>query len=134
MTVRRHWKRIWGDVVHAVCVGTVFATALCGIVILIYYTDGPERFLTISLTPLKVIGLYYFGAVTGGIVFGLLRPATKSRLSAAMVGAVAFAPLICATYVLVWGNPAEWEAGLWAALVVSSVVLGGAHTYIWWDL
>lgn len=130
--IRRNTSSILRDIVHAVRVGAIFATVLSGIVLLIYWIDGPQRFLEKGLTPGIVIGLYFFGAITGGIVFGLLRPVTERRVSAAVVGAIAFSPMLFATCAIVWGNPAAWDPGLWAGWVIASVVLGGGYTYIWW--
>jgi O-antigen/teichoic acid export membrane protein len=85
----------------------------------------------ISLT--ASIAIYVFGGFSGGIVLGLLRPLTKYRIGAALVGIVVMTPASILLGLTLFGPPHDWSRDMTVTVILLPMVLGGPGGYLYWE-
>lgn len=73
----------WG-LLRGVLLSCLLSTVLVGLVLI----RGSSQFERPSLSAWEIIGAYFVAGTVGGLVLGLLRPLTKNRVGAAVVGCV----------------------------------------------
>jgi hypothetical protein len=81
---------------------------------------------------LKVIGTYLFGGLLGGSIFGLLRPLTRRRVGAVVVGVAATIPMGLATGFLFFGPTSHWGGSEFAGLMVATLLYGAVGGWRFW--
>ena len=68
---------------------------------------------------------YAGGGVISGCILGLLRPLTRWRAGAALVGIAVALPAFFGIALAMSGLPQTWDDSIWASTVGCSVLLGG---------
>jgi hypothetical protein len=117
----------WG-VLSGIAFATLTSLWVGGLAIL----RGSVRFETYGLTIWQIMAVYFAGGVAGGAVVGLLRPVTKYRLGAALVGLVAAVPLAFAVEIALQGSPSHWGDLEWGFIKFFACVMGPAGGLIRW--
>ena len=113
--------------------GLAFALVLTIVLVLLYAVRGSALFETYDTTFGGVVAVYFAGGLAGGAVVGLLRPLTRWRWGAAMVGVFAALPVGAAGRVLRYGL-APWGPKDTITLVIFAVALGGTVGWIYWGM
>jgi hypothetical protein len=113
--------------------GLAFAVVLTVVLVLLHALRRSALFEAHNTTFGGVVAVYFGGGLTGGVVLGLLRPLTRWRSGAAMVGVLAAMPVGVAVRVLRFGL-APWGPKDTIALVVFAVALGGSVGWIYWGM
>ena len=88
--------------------------------LVIYSLQGAAAYDAYGLTLGKILLLYWAGGLVGGFMVGLLMPITRSRIGAALVGAVAAFPVFAGISLSIYGSEMEW-----GVVIICAVVLGG---------
>lgn len=120
------WGAKWG--LFAGLVYVVFAACV------LLLKGGVPDSAPARVTPLTVLSVYPVAGVIGGLIVGTLRPLTKERKGAMMVGAIAAVPACVGFLLLMSGPLSEWGGAEVFSLIISSVILGGMGGYKFWGL
>ena len=115
------WGVYWGF-----CGAIVYSAF--AVLILIFRGEGP--FATNDTTFGTVIALYFVSGITVGIVLGVLRPLTHSRVGAAIVGVICTIPAVFMGEMVLnerWSLEQNWMT-----VLVVSVVFGSLSGLIFW--
>jgi hypothetical protein len=93
--------------------------------------QGRETLESAGLSLRQVIGIYFAGGVTGGIIVGLAGPLTRSRIGAGLVGYVAALP----AFAMIAKGLADVRepAAFWFVVLLGSLVGFVAGMWIWAD-
>ena len=94
---------------------------------------GPSVVSSRGMSLGTAITAYFVGCVGGGVIIGLLRPLTRRRAGALVVGVAASVPLSIASLAALQGSPQHWEEGALPFFVIVGMLLGGAWAYQWWE-
>jgi hypothetical protein len=119
---------LWG-----VCLGVLFGGALSCIGILIYLLRGSQAFASNGVTLLGAIAGYFGCGIVVGIVVGLLRPLTKRRWGAAVVGAIATIPAYKLMR-LTMDGVVSWTTQDIQGAVFFALVLGAPLGWTYWGI
>jgi hypothetical protein len=101
-------------------------------VLVVYAFHGNEPLASNGVSLLGIIGAYYAGGITGGIVVGLLLPLAQWRAGATVIGIAAAFFVFLGIGVAVDGvhNLAKPSSYL-DALVIATLVGGVAANMVW---
>jgi hypothetical protein len=106
------------------------AIGYSALALLIYLIGGSETFERNDVTLLSVLLSYWCGAIGSGLLLGLLRPLTASKISAMFVGPIIAAPAVTSLGVTINGMPWQWPAEAVATLMIVSVIFGVYGGYV----
>lgn len=73
--------------------GTIFGLAFSLLALVIFLLGGQGPFEANHSSFGRIVGAYFLGGLSAGIIVGILRPLTASKVGAAMTGFVATAPV-----------------------------------------
>jgi hypothetical protein len=112
--------------------GVLFACIYTFIALAIFTLQGPATYRR-NLGQLGLAILVYFGGgIAAGTIVGLLRPLTRDRGWAIVVGIVAALPMFFGAAVAVRGGIAALGPDMKFSIVLCSLVLGSfAGNYLW---
>jgi hypothetical protein len=79
------------------------------------------------------IAIYVVGGLAGGAVLGLLRPLTRRRIGAALVGILVMTPVGMITGLILFGPIHTWDGPEWFGLIFSSILFGSCGGYLYWE-
>ena len=113
--------------------GLGFATIYSLFVSAMYLLQGPAYVARYGVTLVSIIAAYLFAGLCGGALLGLLRPITRSRVGAALVGIVACGPASLGFLVAMRGGPRHWDVDMVMSSVLTAVLLGGICGYRFWE-
>lgn len=113
--------------------GLVFATGFSLIALAMTVLTGGEVINNQGVSLAASIALYWSGGVFGGIVLGLLRPLTRTRVGAALVGVIIMVPVELAIGLLLIGPISTWSRPEWVGLIFGAIFMGGAGGYLYWE-
>lgn len=86
--------------------------------------QGGKAFEHFGLTTETGVGLYFFAGLTGGFVFGCLRPMLQHRWTAWCLSVIATYPTILVIFIMDSGSLSVFTLGDWIASVVISMIMG----------
>lgn len=112
------------------CFSVFYSLYVCGL----YWVSGATPFERLGTSLGVVIGTYFFGGITAGLVVGILRPLTRWRSGAIFVGIIAAFFVFLGIGVASSGLPSRWRSGDWFAMTVLPVFFGAfAGNKFWKD-
>lgn len=82
---------------------------------------------------LSSIAIYVCGGLLGGSVLGLLRPMTRRRAGASVVGFFVMMVVGTATALIILGPLPTWDEGDWIGVIITAVLLGAPGGYMYWE-
>lgn len=101
--------------------GARYAVAYSAIALLILLLRGQAAFAEADTTFLRVLLFYWAGGLTGGVLVGLLWPLGRSRVGAALLGAIVGVPVGCMA-MLVVTPPSRWHESVVVAAVLGLIL------------
>jgi MFS family permease len=125
--------RVVRDVRWGIGWGLAFAVGFSLIALVSFAFGDPRQFAEMGLAPATTLGAYAFGGVVGGTLVGLLRPLTRWRAGAGLVGIVACLPLSLGFLVAMHGTPSQWTRTQVTAGLLTALLLGTACGTLWWE-
>ncbi len=125
--------RLQRDLQWGVGWGLWFACFYSVLAVGIYLLSGGRSFDRQGLSLGATVGLYFGGGLTTGAIVGLLRPWTRRRVGAMLVGSVAVIPLVLGGFILLFGPIASWERGLWLGALMAAIGFGVVGALAWWE-
>lgn len=109
------WGSRWGFL------GAVFYSLLaCAL----FALHGGDRHREEGLTLPVIIAGYLVGGTVAGCIVGFLRPLTKSRIGAAVVGVIALFPMCWGFGILAHGPLSSWGAAEYFGWTVTPILIG----------
>jgi RsiW-degrading membrane proteinase PrsW (M82 family) len=121
------------NVLWGVKAGLFFASFYSLFVLLLYAFRGEEPSESKGVSLLAVVVTYFIGGVLGGAIVGLLRPFTRERWGAIVVGMIAALPVVLGFSFAMYGSIATWEGSTWGGTLLTTVVLGTIGALAWWE-
>lgn len=109
------------------------AAYYCAFVVLLFLVRGASPFERRGVSLGAVLLLYVFGGLSAGAIVGLLRPITRARAGAMLVGIPAAVPTVIALVVLHQGMPGSWDEATWRGVALLSGFLGSAAGFALWS-
>jgi hypothetical protein len=103
--------------------GALFGCAFVAIAVAIYVLSGQSAFESHHTTFGQVALTYFFGGVIAGVVVGILRPLTRSKAGAALVGFMAAMPVAILMRFATDGF-GPWQQSDTVEIIVLSLILG----------
>jgi hypothetical protein len=94
------------------------------IAVVLYFLRGADSFEAQGLSLPRLLLAYLGGGVVAGCILGLLRPLTRWRLGAALVGVAVALPVFLGIGLALFGMPSTWDSSVWGAMVGAAVLLG----------
>jgi hypothetical protein len=79
------------------------------------------------------IGIYVFGGLSGGVILGLLRPLTRKRLGATVVGILVLTPVTVVLGIMMFGPIGRWDENMLLTIILLPIILGGVGGYSYWE-
>jgi hypothetical protein len=111
--------------------GIAFGICLALYTLIVYLAAGDQPFHRVGASPLTVLGVYILGSLAAGAIVGLLRPLTKERDGAMLVGVLAAMPASFVINLTMFGPPNAWSAGDWFQFVVLGAMFGAVLGFLW---
>jgi hypothetical protein len=110
----------------------VVATALSVWVTLLRVVSGTAPFDRLDTTYPTVVGLYYAGALAGGLVIGLAWPLRRWLFGSALLGVLGMLPLYLGV-AYIESAPSQWltEESLTVAVLLAILVGAPVGTLVW---
>jgi energy-converting hydrogenase Eha subunit B len=105
-------------------IGLAFACLYSLYVTGLYLIQGPEPFQRLGTNLGVVIGTYFFGGISAGVVVGVLQPIARWRLGAMGVGIIAAFFVFFGILVAADGLPSRWGSDNWITLTVLPILFG----------
>lgn len=121
------------DLKWGVGYGLAFAAAYSAIVLVQYLVTGPGVVESRHITLGPTIAAYFVGGVVGGALVGLLRPFTRWRVGATLIGIIACLPLAIAFVVVIDGSPSHWKEETIVGTLIAAVLIGAIVGYRAWE-
>ena len=113
-------NRIKSSVVVGLAFACLYSLYVCGL----YLLDGSAPFARLGTTLGIVIGTYFFGGISAGVVVGLLKPIARWRAGAIVVGIIAAFFVFFGILVASDGLPSRWGTDQWVTLIVLPTLFG----------
>jgi len=113
--------------------GLAFAAFYCVIALVLNALSDGEAFPEKRVTLPQVLVLYVTCGVLAGLVVGALRPLTKTKMGATVVGTIVAFPVSMGFGLLHSGAPWLWPEETWIATLVFALVFGVMGTEVLWD-
>jgi len=98
-----------GNLRWGVAQGAIFAGLFSFGLLLLALGRGSFRWSSYGLSFGEIVLVYFVGCMLAGAVVGLLRPFTRWRLGAMLVGVVAAVPATATLGIAMSGNPLAWK-------------------------
>jgi hypothetical protein len=117
------------DVLRGLQLGLGAAVAFSAMVLAM---TGLGRTSSSEVPPIGYVVAAYFGAgVVGGVVFGLLRPITRTRGGATILGCILGTIIYASMYVLLVLTRRVELWAIWLSPILGSVVGGISAQFVW---
>lgn len=126
-------RGVLANLVWGIAWGLLLSCCLIVFVAVLFLFQGQQPFNAYQTTVRAVVVLYLVGGALGGLVVGVLRPLTKWRWGAAVVGVLAAVPVGLGTRVLRAGL-SPWQSKDLVVLIVFCVALGAPVGWIYWRI
>ena len=121
------------DVLWGVTYGVLYACAYSALVTLVYLADGGAALRKYNTSLVYVVGSYFFGGITGGVVLGLVRSRVTSRTRAMLFGVLIALPVVLGFGLVMYGTPVSWSKARWIAVGLTTLMFGLAGGAITWQ-
>lgn len=111
--------------------GLAIALVYSGYVLVLDVLSGGRAFADVGVGVRVIVPFYVAGGLAGGLVYGLLKPLTRSRVGAGFVGFV-IALLLCIGSAFLLPDADLGEVGTWVIIVLAALffgVLGGLYVF-----
>lgn len=120
----RSHEGIHKDVQWGVRRGLAIASVYCVWVIGIYLISGAAAFEKQGTTLPRVLFLYATIGTVAGAIVGLLRPATRGKFGAYLVGWIVGVLIVTGIGISLEGLPQDWDFAVWLSIPVLSPLAG----------
>jgi hypothetical protein len=117
---------------QCVTLGLGFACLYSLYVVGLYLIQGPEPFRRLGTTLGVVIGTYFFGGISAGVVVGVLQPVARWLPGAIGIGIVGAFFVFFGILVAADGLPWRWGSDEWTTLTVLPILFGTFAGYRFW--
>jgi hypothetical protein len=118
---------------QGVAIGLAFACLYSLYVGGLYFLQGPAPFQRLGTSIGVVIGTYFFGGISAGIVVGVLQPLARWRLGAIVIGIIAAFFVFYGIGIAANGSPSEWRKNVWITWTVLPIVFGALAGNRFWE-
>ena len=137
MTERQPPRRAYPVVLRNLTWGSLWGLFLGGLYSLagsaVYVLKGSSAADPGGVSLADIVSTYLLGGMAGGAIVGLLRPLTRWRTGAAVVGVVALTPVCMGFLYLMSGPIRNWAGAEIFALFVTAVPVGSYGGYQMWE-
>jgi len=113
-------------------VGAVFGLLYCLVAVVIFAVQGNEPFEHNQVTLPAVLALYLCSGILAGAIVGGLKPLTRTKPGAMLVGLVAVTPLAFGIGTMLWGFPSSWTSDIWITMGIFILIFGPAGANTLW--
>jgi hypothetical protein len=112
----------------------LFAACFYALVALVIYAfQGSRPFESKGITLASTVAVYIVGGLIGGTIVGLLRPLTKRRAGAMLLGVIAMIPVSIGFVFILFGPISRWGGGELFGVLFTAVFLGGYGGWEFWE-
>ena len=123
---------MFGRIRQYVLIGLAFACLYSLYVCVLYLLQGSAPFDRLGTNLWIVIGTYFFGGISAGVVVGLLQPLARWRLGAIVIGIIAAFFVFFGIVVAQDGLPSRWGSDNWILLTALPILFGTlAGNHFW---
>jgi hypothetical protein len=126
-------RRLASDIRWGVVWGSILALALTLVLLVLFAVHGSKLFDSYGTSFTTVALLYLCGGVAGGVIVGLLRPLSRWRIGAVVMGVFAAVPIGIGIRLMRSGLE-PWGATDSIGLGIFALALGGTVGWIYWGL
>ena len=118
---------LWG-----VKIGAGFGLLYCVAALVIFALQGTEPFEHNDVELPSVLVLYLSSGIVAGAIVGALRPLTRTKAGAMLVGVVAVTPLAFGIGTMLYGLPNSWSSDIWITVAIFILIFGPAGANTLW--
>lgn len=105
----------------------------CVVAMIMNAVSNGEAYASKGITLPQVLGVYVVCGLIGGLILGTLRPLTKTKTGATVVGVIVAVPIFMGIGVLRSGPPWLWDDTTWVPIGIVSLILGAFGAEISWS-